>query len=163
MSTSVVAISAAAAVATTRVPHHHIFRTCIAYFDDRSFELEGLAGHRMVEIHRNALIAYGLNRSDHAVSLIVAHGKLIADFEHAVFDFAIDHEDLFRKIDHRLGHHFAVGFSRFEPEGKRISRLESGQMRFECRKQEAALEYELKRAFGRYGFDDRSVDFQLVA
>lgn len=64
---------------------------------------------------------------------------------------------------HRFGHHFAVGFSRFEPEGKRISRLESGQMRFECRKQEAAPEYELERTFGRYGFDDRSVDFQLVA
>lgn len=163
MTASVVAISVASAVATARVSHHHVFRTGIAYLYDRPFEFESLTGHRVVEVHRNALIAYGFNCSDHTVSLVIAHGKLISDFEHAVLDFAVDHEYLFRKIDNGFGHNFAVRFSCFEPECERVARLEPGKVCFECGKQKAASEYELERTFGRYGFDDRSVDFQLIA
>ena len=117
----------------------------------------------MVEVHRYAVVADRFHDADQPVALVVAHRELVADFEHTVLDFTVDHEDLFGQFDHGVRNHFAVSVGGVQAECERIAFAQSGEVRLECRQQEAGSVYELQRALGFDRFNDLTVDFQLVA
>ena len=145
------------------VAHHHILGRSLAHLDDLPRKLERLAGHRMIEVHRHAVLADRLHDADQPVALIVAHRQLVAHLEQAVLDLALDHEHLLGQFDYGIRHHVAVCFGRLETKGETAARLQSLQLLFKSRQQEAGAVYEPQRALGRNRFDDFAVDFQLVA
>lgn len=102
---TIVATIATTAAATLRC---QILGGYIANRDDLYLEVEGLARHRVVEVHLHALLANLANDAEHAVALSIAHGYLRTYEEDILYDFAIDHEDSLGQLNQSVGNILTV-------------------------------------------------------
>jgi len=137
---------AAAAVATAAAAacRLQVFGRYVAYRNDLDLEIEGLAGHRMVEVHFHGLFAHLLDGTDHAVALCIAHRHLRTCEEDVFGQLAVHHECIFRQIDDRFGDHLAVTVLRREREGNLLARLFAQDRLLEFGEQHACSADELE-------------------
>ena len=102
VATTVIAVVVAAS-ATAAVCRLELFGCGIAHFEYFAFEAYVLAGQRVVEVHDD----FGWGYINHDTVDMVAvgghHGGESAGIESFVVEFAVDHENVFRKCHELLG------------------------------------------------------------
>ena len=114
-------VAAAIAATATGIHRAEVFRSRFAHFYDLPFEIERLACHRMIEIHRHDVIFHVFDYAYQTITLVVTHRKLVAYLEQAVFNLAVDHEHLFGQVYHRFADHRTIGIVGIEMESELIA------------------------------------------
>ena len=161
----VAAALAALVVATARTARAvtlQILGRYIAYRDYLDLEVEGLAGHRVVEVHLYGLLANLFDDTQHAVALCVAHGYLRAYEKDVLGQLAIYHKDCFRQIDDCIGDQFSITVFGFEGEGYALAGLFAFDSGLEFREQHARAEDKFQRLPGLRLVSDLSVNGEFV-
>ena len=115
---------AIATAVTARAAALQILGRYVAYRDYLDLEVEGLTGHRVVEVHLYGRLANLLHYTQHAVALGVSHRNLRANEENILGQLAIYHEDILRQIDDSLLDHLAIAILRLQREGNLVARLD---------------------------------------
>ena len=134
----------------------------VAHRNDLDVEVERLAGHRVVEVHLDVLVADLLDRAHHAVALGVAHRHLAADEEDILGELAVHHEDVLRQIDDRLGDQLAVAVLGLQRERDLLAGLLALDGLLELREQHARAEDEFQGLSRTRLVRDLSIDGELV-
>ena len=126
-------------------------------------EVQGLAGHRMVEIHLDGAVGDGADRAlDHLPGL-VEHRDGASDHEQVLADLAVDGESRLGKVDHIGRIIFAIAVFRAQDEIKRVARLLVLQGGFKLGKEHAGAVDVLQGCAGGGLIRNLSFNFEGVA
>ena len=127
-------------------------------------EMEGLACHRVVEVHRHTLFAYGGDGTLDYLTLAVEHRDGVSHYEEIFPELAVRTlERAFRQLYLVFFIVLSVTFVRAEGELKRVPRLFSLERFLELREEHSCAVDVLKRLFCRSPVCNLSFYFQFVA
>ncbi len=159
---ALVAAAVVLATATAATLRSQIFGLYVAYAYDLNLEVECLAGHRVVEVHLNALLCHLADGAEHTVALIVAHRYLIANEQHLVGDLAVDHKYILGQINDSLCDHLTVAIFGSEGESHLVANLFTEDSLFEFGKQHTRTEDKFEGVFGVRLVSDLAINRQFV-
>lgn len=103
----------------------------VADCEDLACEVEGLAGHGMVEVHHDAVVLDFMDFAVHYAALLVHHRYHVADCEETFLNLSVHFEDVLGQLDYHVGVVLAVAFGRSEGELKCVTGLLAGYVLLE--------------------------------
>ena len=125
-------------------------------------EIEGLAGHRMVEVHHDGVSLYLVDGSLNDLAGVAEHRDDLADDEKILADLAVDLERGLRQLDQAAVVECAVAFLGGEGERELLSWLLALYLALEFRKKHMCSVNVVKRALLRRLVGEFSIDNQFV-
>ena len=125
-------------------------------------EIEGLAGHRMVEVHHDGVSLYLVDGSLNDLAGVAEHRDDLADDEKILADLAVDLERGLRQLDQAAVVECAVAFLGGEGERELLSWLLALYLALEFRKKHMCSVNVVKRAILRRLVGEFSIDNQFV-
>lgn len=130
---------------------------------DFALEVEGFAGHRVVEVHLHLVAVHLYNATQQLHAVVGHHRDLIADRQQTLLDFAVDGEGLAGQYDDHIGIGLAVTDLGGEREGERVTYAEACDVLFELGQQVTCSENESEGMFGRSGVGNLAFNGQRIA
>ncbi len=108
--------------------------------------MQGLAGHRVVEVHRHAVLSHALDLALHDLAGRVEHRDDVSRHEQILTELAVYLEGALRDVNLVLRVVCAVPFLRCEGELELVTRFLALQFRFEFREKHPCPVYVFKRS-----------------
>ena len=100
----------------------------VADCEDLAGEIEGLAGHGVIEVHHDAVVLDFMYLAVHYAALLVHHRYHVADCQETFLDLALYLKDVLGQLDYHVGVVLAVAFGGSEGELKGVTGLLAGYM-----------------------------------
>ena len=92
---------------------------------DGAFEVQGLTGQRMVEVHHYYVVAHFLDNGVEVVAVGIGQRHYVAGIDAQLIKLSVDAEEVFLEFNDVLFHKFAVGFFYGNGEVEGVAVLES--------------------------------------
>ena len=103
----------------------------VADGEDLAGEIEGLAGHGVIEVHHDAVVLDFMYLAVHYAALLVHHRYHVADCQETFLDLALYLKDVLGQLDYHVGVVLAVAFGGSEGELKGVTGLLAGYVLLE--------------------------------
>ena len=110
---------------------------CVSYRLDLAAEMQGLASHRVVKVHRDLILGNLCNEPPYYLAFVVEHRKHPAFNKEFVLDLAIDCKGLDRNVNLVGLFIYSVALFRGEHELEAFARFLAFDLLFKARKQHA--------------------------
>ena len=130
--------------------------------DHLAGEVEGLAGHRVVEVHHNGVWLDLVNGSLYDLASVAEHRDDLAYDEKILANFPVDLKSGLRQLEETAGVECAVAFLRSEGERELVARLLALDLALEFRKKHMCPVNVAKRTLLRRLVGEFSVHNQFV-
>ena len=122
-----------------------IFRG-LAHQDNLAGEMQVLAGHLVIEVHSDVLVADFYHRAGHHAAVGVHHRNHVAFKEQFLCQAVALHKDVLGEVDYGAGVVLAITLGGSETEVEFVAHLLAGDVLFELGQQIACAKDEFQRA-----------------